>query len=162
VSGRCWLVKTEPSTFSFDDLMAADDATTGWDGVRNYQARNFMRDEMRVGDRVLVYHSSVDPAGVVGLAEVASEPRPDPSQFDPSSPYADPASPRHDPRWLLVDVRGLERLPRMVTLAEIKAHPELQGMTVARRGNRLSVMPLSCRELEVVLDVARTAPPRRP
>jgi predicted RNA-binding protein with PUA-like domain len=141
---RCWLVKSEPETFSFDDLMAAPDRTTPWDGVRNYQARNFMRDEMKVGDTVLFYHSNATPPGVVGLAEVASAARTDPSQFDAASAYHDATGDPDDPRWLLVDIRGVRPLARMVTLQEIKEHDDLREMPVARRGNRLSVMPVSC------------------
>jgi predicted RNA-binding protein with PUA-like domain len=139
---RCWLVKSEPATFSFDDLLAAPDATTPWDGVRNYQARNFMRDEMAPGDEVVFYHSSASPPAAVGIAEVASAPRPDPSQFDPRSPYHDPTSDPDDPRWYVVDVRALRPLPRPVSLAELKADPVLRDMLVTRRGNRLSVMPV--------------------
>ena len=151
---RCWLVKSEPTTFSFDALLAADERTTPWDGVRNYQARNFMRDEMRVGDAVIFYHSNATPPGAVGLAEVASPPRPDPTQFDEGSRYADPTSDPADPRWFLVDVRAVRALPRMVTLQEIKAHPELGEMLVARRGNRLSVMPVACAHLDVLVALA--------
>jgi predicted RNA-binding protein with PUA-like domain len=139
---RCWLVKSEPSTFSFDDLRASPEAMTPWDGVRNFQARNFMRDEMAIGDEVIFYHSSASPPAAVGIAEVASAARPDPSQFDPRSPYHDPASDPNDPRWYLVDVRALRPLPRPVPLSELKADPVLRDMLVTRRGNRLSVMPV--------------------
>ena len=151
---RCWLVKSEPTTFSFDALLASDDRTTPWDGVRNYQARNFMRDDMRVGDTVIFYHSNATPPGAVGLAEVASEPRPDPTQFDAGSRYADPASDPADPRWFLVDIRAVRALPRTVTLQEIKAHPDLREMLVARRGNRLSVMPVACAHVDVLVALA--------
>ena len=154
---RCWLLKSEPGTFSFDDLLAAPGRTTPWDGVRNYQARNYMRDEMRPGDPVLFYHSNTTPPGVVGLAEVASEPYPDPSQFDPASPYYDATSSSEAPRWQLVDVRGVRSLPRMVSLAAIKAHPELRSMEVARRGSRLSVMPVDRAQLERILALAEDA-----
>ena len=112
--------------------------------MRNYQARNFMRDDMRVGDAVLFYHSSTTPPGVVGLAEVASAPYPDPSQFDPASPYFDPASTREAPRWVLVDIKAIARLPRLVSLDELRDDPQLAAMDlpVVRRGNRLSVMPM--------------------
>jgi predicted RNA-binding protein with PUA-like domain len=154
VTRRCWLVKSEPSSFSFDDLLAAPHQTTPWDGIRNYQARNFMRDEMRPGDPVLFYHSQTAPPGVVGLAEVASEPYPDPTQFDPDSPYFDAASTREAPRWHLVDVRAVRALPRMVTLEAIKDHPLLRGMEVARRGSRLSVMPVDPEHLDALLALA--------
>jgi len=143
-SPRAWLVKSEPDVFSFDDLMRAPGRTTRWDGVRNFQARNFMRDDMRVGDVVLFYHSNAAPPGVAGLAEVASEPYPDPTQFDPDSSYHDPSSERSAPRWWLVDVRAIAPLPRLVTLAELRADPVLAGLDLPllRRANRLSVMPI--------------------
>lgn len=154
---RCWLIKSEPGTFSFDDLLAEPEQTTAWDGVRNYQARNFMRDEMRVGDAVLFYHSNASPPGVVGLAEVASEPYPDPTQFDPSSPGHDPKSSRETPRWQLVDIRAVRALPRMVTLEHIKSHPALRQMEVARRGSRLSITPVDAAHLELVLELGEAA-----
>lgn len=155
---RSWLVKSEPGTFSFDDLMASPERQTPWDGVRNYQARNFMRDDMRVGDAVLFYHSGTNPPGVVGLAEVASEPYPDPTQFDPASRYFDAESTREEPRWHLVEVRGCRPLARVISLAEIKRHPELRTMEVARRGSRLSVMPVEPRHVELILALADEEP----
>jgi len=154
VARRYWLLKSEPGTFSFDDLLAAPGRTTPWDGVRNYQARNFMRDQMRPGDPVLFYHSNATPPGVVGVAEVASEPYPDPSQFDPASRYYDEASSREAPRWQLVDVRGVRALPRLVSLEAIKAHPELRSMEVARRGSRLSVTPVAPEHFACILALA--------
>jgi len=154
---RCWLVKSEPEAFSFDDLMASQDRTTRWDGVRNYQARNFMRDQMRPGDAVLFYHSNATPPGIVGVAEVASAAYPDPTQFDPTSRYYDPASPPEAPRWQLVDIRGVRPLERLVPLDEIKAHPLLSGMEVARRGSRLSVMPVEPAHFDALLALARNA-----
>ncbi len=148
---RCWLVKSEPGTFSFDDLLAEPERTTAWDGVRNYQARNFMRDEMRVGDAVLFYHSNASPPGVVGVAEVVSEAYPDPTQFDGDAPGYDPQSSREAPRWQLVDIRAIRALPRMVTLETIKAHPELRHMEVARRGSRLSITPVDPAHFDVVV-----------
>lgn len=150
---RCWLVKTEPGSFSIDDLARA--GVEPWDGVRNYQARNFMRDEMKVGDPVLVYHSNADPPGVVGLAEVASEPYPDPTQFDPSSKYFDPTSDPADPRWILVDMRFVEKLPRLVPLPELRARPELQGMVLLGR-SRLSVQPVEPAHFDVIVSLARS------
>jgi predicted RNA-binding protein with PUA-like domain len=143
-SGRAWLLKTEPDVFGYDDLWRAEGRTAPWDGVRNYQARNYLRDEMRVGDVVIVYHSSARPPGAAGLAEVASAPFPDPAQFDPASAYHDPASTREAPRWWSVDVRATAPLPRLVPLAELRADPVLAALDLAllRRGNRLSVMPL--------------------
>lgn len=154
---RCaWLLKTEPETFSFDDLWRCEERTTPWEGVRNYQARNFLRDDMRPGDPVLVYHSSTTPVGVVGLAEVASEAYPDPSQFDAASPYHDPTSRRDDPRWWLVDVRAVRPLARLVTLAELRADEHLAHLDLAllRRGNRLSVMPVPAEALQRILALA--------
>lgn len=154
---RCWLVKSEPSTFSFNDLIASPDRTTRWDGVRNYQARNFMRDQMRPGDEVLFYHSNTTPPGVVGLAVVASEAYDDPTQFDPDSRYHDPASTPEAPRWQLVDVRAVRPLERSVTLDEIKADPELASMEVARRGSRLSITPVAPEHYDRIVAVAAAA-----
>jgi predicted RNA-binding protein with PUA-like domain len=137
-----WLMKSEPEVFSFEDLKAAPDQATPWEGVRNFQARNFMRDAMRIGDTVLYYHSNCAEPGIVGLAEIASAPYPDPTQFDPSSDYHDPRSAPDNPRWMLVDVRFKEDLPRPVSLREIKAHPVLREMLVAQRGSRLSIQPV--------------------
>jgi predicted RNA-binding protein with PUA-like domain len=158
---RHWLIKSEPSEFSFEDLWAARGRRTCWDGVRNYQARNFMRDGMRVGDLVLYYHSNAEPSGVVGVAEVAREAYPDPTQFERGHPHHDPASDPEDPRWLMVDVRALRRLPRAVPLDELKANPRLKDMAVVQRGSRLSVTPVAQAEYEEVLRMAGRAP-RRP
>jgi len=136
-----WLMKSEPDEVSVDDALAAPDATVPWTGVRNYQARNFMRDTMRVGDGVLFYHSSCAEPGIVGIARVASAPYPDPTQFDPASPYFDAASKPASPRWTLVDVQVL-RKTRNLTLPELRSTPELQDLIVLRKGNRLSVMPV--------------------
>ena len=139
-----WLMKTEPSTFSLDDLVASPDQTTMWEGVRNYTIRNWMRDDMAVGDEVLFYHSSCAVPGVVGLAEVTRTAYPDPTQFDPASHYFDPKSDPADPRWLVVDVRFVRRLDRTISLTELKAHAdELDDFLLVRRGNRLSVMPVT-------------------
>jgi predicted RNA-binding protein with PUA-like domain len=137
-----WLMKSEPDECSIDDALAAPDASVAWTGVRNYQARNFMRDRMRLGDGVLFYHSSCPEPGIAGLAEVASTTRPDPTQFDPTSPYFDPASPQASPRWLLLDVKAL-RKTRLMSLAEMRAAPELAEMAVLQRGSRLSITPVA-------------------
>lgn len=139
-----WLMKSEPSEVSVDDALAAPHATVPWTGVRNYQARNFMRDAMRVGDGVLFYHSSCAEPGVVGIARVASAPYPDPTQFDPKSPYHDPASKREEPRWLLVDVQVLQKT-RNLTLPQLRADPALQDLVVLKKGNRLSITPVEPR-----------------
>ena len=147
-SDQYWLLKTEPESYSIDDW--ARDKRTRWDGVRNYQARNFMRDEMQPGDGVLFYHSSCAEPGIVGIARVASAPYPDPTQFDPRSPYYDAASKRESPRWVLVDVQVL-RKTRNLTLPELRSRPELADMVVLRRGNRLSITPVTDDEWHAVL-----------
>ena len=151
---RYWLIKSEPGEFSFDDLWAAKGRRTAWDGVHNYQARNFMRDGMRVGDLVLFYHSNADPTGVVGLCEIVREAYPDPTQFEPGHPHFDPASERSSPRWMMVDVRATERLPRVVTLAELKSSPRLKSMQVVQRGSRLSVTPVTQAQWNELLRLA--------
>jgi predicted RNA-binding protein with PUA-like domain len=148
----CWLCKTEPDVYSIDDLRR--DGTTGWEGVRNYQARNFMRDGMQPGDVVLVYHSNADPAGIAGLAEVVGAPRPDPSQFDRRSEAFDPKSTREAPRWILRDVRFVRRFGRVVTLDALRADPGTRGMAALRKGNRLSVTPVTPAECRAVLRLA--------
>ena len=149
-SVRYWLMKSEPAECSIDDALAAAGATVPWTGVRNYQARNFMRDAMRVGDGVLFYHSSCAEPGIAGIARVASGVRADPTQFDPASPYYDPKSTPEQPRWLLLDVQAL-RKTRLVGLAELRAHPALGDMRVLQRGNRLSITPIEAREWAAIL-----------
>jgi predicted RNA-binding protein with PUA-like domain len=144
-----WLMKSEPDECSIDDALSAPGATVPWVGVRNYQARNFMRDAMRIGDGVLFWHSGCQPPGVAGLAEVASAPYADPTQFDPASPYHDPASRADEPRWILVDVRALQRTP-LLTPAMLRGHSELAGLQVLRRGNRLSITPVTTEEWRFV------------
>ncbi|MGR2681689.1 EVE domain-containing protein [Chromobacterium haemolyticum] len=139
---RYWLMKSEPDDTSIDDLAAEPERLFEWTGVRNYQARNFMRDGMQVGDRLLFWHSSCPEPGVAGLAEIAAAAHPDSSQFDPESPYYDPKSLPDAPRWLAVDVRFL-RKTRLLSPVELRQHPPLAEMTVLKRGNRLSITPLS-------------------
>ena len=139
---RYWLMKSEPDECSIDDALAAPQATVPWTGVRNYQARNFMRDAMQVGDGVLFYHSSCPQPGIAGIAQVASGTRPDPTQFDAKSPYFDAASKPDAPRWLLLDVQAL-RKTRLIGLPELRAAPELADMILLKRGNRLSITPVS-------------------
>lgn len=153
---RYWLVKSEPDVFGFDDLVRAPKQTTRWDGVRNYQARNFMRDDMSPGDQVLFYHSNTNPPGVVGLAEVASEAYADPTQFDSKSDYFD-AKAKDSPRWFLVDIKAVRKLPRVVTLEEMKNEPALAGMRLVQRGNRLSVMPVEPQEFKKIVAMAEEA-----
>jgi predicted RNA-binding protein with PUA-like domain len=137
-----WLMKSEPEECSIDDALAAPKATVPWTGVRNYQARNFMRDQMKVGDGVLFYHSSCPEPGIVGIAKVASGTRPDPTQFDAKSPYFDAASKPDSPRWLLLDVQAVKKT-RLIGLPELRDTPELAEMVVLKRGNRLSITPVS-------------------
>jgi len=144
-----WLMKSEPAEVSIDDALAAPRATVGWFGVRNYQARNFMRDGMRVDDTVLFYHSSCAEPGIVGLAKVKSAPYPDPTQFDPKSPYYDAASKADAPRWVQVDVQALRKIGP-IPLTELRAHPQLVGMRVLERGNRLSITPVTHAEFAFI------------
>ena len=144
-----WLMKTEPDEFSIDDL--SKKKVEPWTGVRNYQARNFMRDGMQIGDGVLFYHSSCEVPGVAGIAEVASAAYPDPSQFDKKSDYYDAASKPEEPRWLLVDVKFKRKLKRVVALTELKDRKELAGFPLIARGNRLSVLPVTKAQCDVIL-----------
>ncbi|MFO1340858.1 MAG: EVE domain-containing protein [Burkholderiaceae bacterium] len=147
-----WLMKSEPDEASIDHLAQAPGQTLPWTGVRNYQARNFMRDQMQVGDGVLFYHSSCPEPGVAGLAEVASTAYPDATQFDPKSPYFDPKSKREEPRWQHVDVK-LVRKTRLLPLKEMRATPALAGMRLLAPGNRLSVTPVTPAEWRAVLQL---------
>ena len=147
---RYWLMKSEPDECSIDDALAAPGATVPWTGVRNYQARNFMRDDMQVGDGVLFYHSSCPAPGIAGIARVASATRPDPTQFDPASPYHDPKSSPDKPRWLLLDVQAVQKT-RLLPLAEMRERPELATMGVLQKGSRLSITPVTQAEWEAVL-----------
>lgn len=145
-----WLMKSEPGEVSVDDALAAPKSTVAWTGVRNYQARNFMRDGMRVGDGVLFYHSSCAEPGIVGIAQVASTAYPDPTQFDPKSPYFDPASKQDAPRWLLVDVQ-MVRKTRNFTLPELRADAALEDLIVLKKGNRLSITPVEPKHWRTIL-----------
>ena len=145
-----WLMKSEPSDYSIDDL--ARDRTAPWWGVRNYQARNFMRDDMRVGDRAFFYHSSCAEPGIVGIAEIAAPARPDTTQFDRKSRYYDAASTRDNPRWVSVDVRLVQKT-RLVPLEELRAHKALAKMRVLQRGNRLSITPVAAAEWKHILGI---------
>ncbi|AOJ14100.1 EVE domain-containing protein [Burkholderia vietnamiensis] len=146
-----WLMKSEPDEASIDDLAHAPQRSLPWTGVRNYQARNFMRDTMKIGDGVLFYHSSCPEPGIAGLAEVASAPYPDPTQFDPKSPYYDPKSTHETPRWLLVDVRFVKK-SALVPLAALREHDELADMRVLARGNRLSITPVTRAEWRFITE----------
>ena len=140
-----WLMKSEPDEVGIDDVLAAPGQTVGWFGVRNYQARNFMRDAMRVGDDVLFYHSSCAEPGIAGMAEVASAAYPDPTQFDRASKYFDAKATPENPRWMQVDVRGLKKI-RLIGLPQLRQHAELAEMPLLKRGNRLSIMPVTALE----------------
>jgi predicted RNA-binding protein with PUA-like domain len=150
---RYWLVKSEPDTFSFDDLLNAPRKTSQWDGIRNHVARNFMRDGMQVGDHVFFYHSSTNPQAIVGICEVAREAYPDPTALDRNHDAYDPKSKLDDPTWFMVDLRAVERLARPVTLAEIKKRPELAKMAMLRIG-RLSVTPVTKQEWDAICAMA--------
>lgn len=154
---RYWLMKSEPSVYAFADLQR--DGRTTWDGVRNFQARNLLRDEVQAGDQVLFYHSSAEPPGVAGVAEVARAGFPDASQFDAGGDHYDPASKPSDPRWFAVELKPVRALPRLVSLDELKANPKLEGMDLLRRGNRLSVQRVAAAEFREVLRMGdRPAP----
>jgi len=150
---RYWLVKSEPDVFSFDDLLRVHNKTTHWNGVRNFAARNFMKDGMRLGDRVFYYHSMADAQAIVGICEVVREGYPDDSAFDPASEGYDPKSDRSKPTWYMVDLRAVAQFTRPVTLVEIKARKELEGMALLRIG-RLSVTPVTSTEWEVICRMA--------
>jgi predicted RNA-binding protein with PUA-like domain len=152
---RHWLCKSEETCYSIADLER--DGRAGWDSVRNYQARNFMRDQMKVGDLVLYYHSNAEPTGVAGIARVSRTGVPDPTQFDPRSEFHDPKSSREQPTWIMVEVEFVERFPEVVTLAALRAEKALQGMGVLARGNRLSVMPCDPDHFEHVRRMGRSA-----
>jgi predicted RNA-binding protein with PUA-like domain len=146
-------MKSEPGCYSIDDL--ARDKSTFWDGVRNYQARNFIRDDMRVGDQVLFYHSNADPTGVAGLARVASKSYPDHTAFDPKNDHYDPKSRVDEPTWMMVDVAFVEKFQEVLTLADLKSRPELDGMMVIQRGSRLSVQPVEEKHFKQVVALAK-------
>ena len=154
---KYWLMKSEPDVFSFEDLKACKNQTEPWDGIRNYQARNFMRDEMEVGDQILFYHSNTKPPGVAGLAEVASKPYPDPTAFDRKSKYYDPKSDPEKPRWILVDVKFKSDLKRFVPLDEIREIPACSEMRLIQRGNRLSITPVTKAEYAAIKKAGMTA-----
>jgi predicted RNA-binding protein with PUA-like domain len=153
-SMRYWLMKSEPDEFSIDDLAAAKNRTTAWFGVRNYTARNFMRDQMQVGDRVFFYHSSCPEPGIAGIAEVSSPAYPDATQFDKKNPHYDAKSSPDAPRWVNVDVKFVEKT-RLVSLAELRTHPEIARMLVLQRGNRLSITPVGPDEWAFIVKLAK-------
>jgi predicted RNA-binding protein with PUA-like domain len=147
---RYWLVKSEPDVFSFDDLLARPGKTTHWDGVRNYQARNTMRDDMKKGDLVFFYHSSADPTEIAGVAEVVREGYPDPTALDPKDSHFDPKSKADAPSWYMVDLKAVEKLKHPITLAELRTMKGLEKMVLLQKGSRLSVQPVSPTEWDII------------
>lgn len=151
-----WLFKTEPDAFSIDDLAARPNQTEHWDGIRNYQARNFLRDQVKQGDKVFIYHSSCKEVGIAGLAEVVKEAYPDHTQFDPESHYYDPKSSPENPRWVMVDVTFIEKFPDVLALKKIKTMPEISEVGLVKKGHRLSIMPVNEQEFSALLAAAKT------
>ena len=155
---KYWLMKSEPDEFSIDDLIGCNNGTVPWDGIRNYQARNFMRDEMQVGDGVLFYHSRANSLAVVGTMNVASGPYPDPTQFDPKSKYFDPKSTMENPRWMLVDVQFTARFDPPVLRDQISKAPGLEDMMLLKKGSRLSIQPVTRQEWDIIHELAGVEP----
>ncbi|WP_312462596.1 EVE domain-containing protein [Comamonas sp.] len=153
-STRYWLMKNEPDEFSIDRALNAPQATIAWDGVRNYQARNFMRDDMQVGDGVLYWHSSCAEPGIYGIARIAGHLRPDASQFDPDSKYYDPKSKPEAPRWLMLDVQALRKI-QPITVAALRQYPALEDMRVLQKGNRLSITPVDARHWDFIMGLVK-------
>jgi predicted RNA-binding protein with PUA-like domain len=149
-----WLFKSEPNCFSFDDLMALPKRTTGWDGVRNFQARNFLRDSIKKGDRVLFYHSSAEPPAIAGIAEVVKEAHPDPTAFDPNAQHYDPKSKPDDPTWVQVSIKGLRAIDPPLELPRLREAAALAKMELLRRGSRLSIQPVTAAEWTAILMLA--------
>ena len=154
---RYWLVKSEPDVFSFADLQAAPKKTTHWDGVRNYQARNTLRDEMKQGDRCFYYHSNAEPSGIAGICEVVREGYPDHSAFDKKDPHYDPKSKPDAPTWFMVDVKAVKAFPRLIALGELREVVALKGMVLHQKGSRLSVQPVTKKEWETICAMAGIA-----
>jgi predicted RNA-binding protein with PUA-like domain len=155
---RFWLMKSEPDAFGIDDLIDSENQTTKWEGVRNYQARNFMRDDMKIGDGVLFYHSNAKPLAIVGAMNVSSEPYPDPIQFDPKSDYFDPKSTEDNPRWILVDVTFAQKFDPPVLRETLQLVDDLKDMMLLQRGSRLSIQPLTKFEWEKIHELAGVNP----
>ena len=152
---KYWLFKSEPNDFSIDDLQNSIGKKTYWDGIRNYQARNFIRDDMRKGDGVLFYHSNADPLSVVGYCEIVKEAYPDHTQFDPDNKHFDPTAKQKEPRWYMVDIKLSEIFKHPVTLKEIKEDPKLKDFRLVQRGNRLSVFPVNKKEWDEILRMGK-------
>ena len=154
---RYWLFKSEPSAYSFDDLLNEENRTAEWDGVRNYQARNFMRDDMKVGDKVLFYHSSAKPTAVVGTATIVKEAYPDATAWDPNDKHYDPKSSPGETVWTVVEIQAEAALPNPVTLQAVKANPKLKDMLLIRKGQRLSIQPVTKDEYDEILAMGNGA-----
>jgi predicted RNA-binding protein with PUA-like domain len=154
---RYWLLKSEPDCFSYDDLLASPHRTTSWSGVRSYQARNFMRDDMKKGDGVLFYHSSAEPAGIVGTAEIVRQGYPDPTAWNPSDEHHDPKSSESNPIWYMVDIKAGERFENFLDLPSLRHVPELEAMELLRKGSRLSVQPVRAEEWRAILRLGARA-----
>lgn len=153
---KYWIFKSEPSVFSIDNLVKSPNQTTVWDGVRNYQARNFLRDEVKINDLVLFYHSNADAeTGIVGLARVVKEAYPDPSQFDTKSKYFEPKASLNKPIWYSVDIQFIEKFRKILTISEIKNHPILSNLLIARRGNRLSITPVAEEHFKLIIELTK-------
>lgn len=158
---KYWLMKSEPECYSIDDLASEKNKTTCWDGVRNYQARNFMRDDMKKGDKVLFYHSNAKPPGVAGVATIAQESYPDFTAFDPKDKHFDPKSKQENPRWFMVDVKFEKKLKRLVSLDELRGVKSLEGMVLLQKGSRLSVQPVTKKQFETVCQQAEKSAPAK-
>jgi predicted RNA-binding protein with PUA-like domain len=150
VATKHWLLKSEPGVFSIDDLSIAKNQTTFWDGVRNYQARNFLRNEMKLGDKIIFYHSNTEPPCAVGTCEIVKEGYPDFTAFDPENDHFDPKSKKEFPTWFMVNIKLVKKFSKIVSIAEIKANKNLQKMQLVKRGNRLSVISLTKKEFEEI------------
>lgn len=153
---KYWLMKTEPDVFSIDNLIQAPQQTTHWDGVRNYQARNYMRDEMSVGDGVLVYHSNAEPSAIVGTATIAKAAYPDWTAWDPADPHFDPKTDPQNPRWFMVDIQFETKFTRQLPLAELRTVAALEGMVLLQKGTRLSVQPVTKKQFTTIVKLAST------
>ncbi|MDG1513915.1 MAG: EVE domain-containing protein [Mariniblastus sp.] len=158
-STKYWLMKSEPDCFSIDDLAEEENQTTCWDGVRNYQARNFIRDDMKKGDKVLFYHSSTKPPGVAGVATIVKESYPDFTAFDPKDKHFDPKSKQETPRWFMVDIKLEKKMKRFVSLEELRSVKSLEGMVLLQKGSRLSIQPVTKKQFETVCKLAEKSAP---
>ena len=151
---KYWLMKSEPDVFSIDDLAASPGKTTHWDGVRNYQARNFMRDDMKKGDQVLFYHSNAKPPGIAGIAKVVKESYPDFTAFDPNDKHYDPKSKQEEPRWFMVDIKLVKKFKQLMPLPDLKQIKALDGMVLLQKGSRLSVQPVTKKQFDTICKLA--------